>query len=68
MPPVSDDGVPLQLRYQGRAGQRDSAPHIEISGAFDAPQGAYHWLNDMLVFGLGAPTAAGVRYELFHFA
>ena len=64
----TDDGVPLPLRYQGRATQRDGKPHIEISGSFDAPQGAYHWLNDILVFGLGTRTTDGIRYELFHFA
>ncbi|MFT4048064.1 MAG: DUF3237 family protein [Solimonas sp.] len=64
----TNDGVPLQLRYQGRGSQRDGQPHVEIGGAFDAPQGPYHWLNDILVFGLGTRTAAGVRYELFHFA
>ncbi|HEY9547253.1 MAG TPA: DUF3237 domain-containing protein [Solimonas sp.] len=63
----TDDGVPLHLRYQGRASQRDGKPHIEISGGIEAPAGAYAWLNDLLVFGLGAQTGAGVRYELFHF-
>ncbi|NGY03972.1 DUF3237 domain-containing protein [Solimonas terrae] len=64
----TDDGVPLQLQYEGRASQRDGQPHIEISGSFEAPRGAYAWLNDILVFGLGAQTAGGVRYELFHFS
>lgn len=64
----TDDGVPLQLRYQGRASQHNGQPRIEISGCFDAPAGAYGWLNDILVFGLGAQTASGVRYQLFHFA
>lgn len=64
----TDDGVPMQLRYEGRASQRDGQPHIEISGSFDAPCGDYAWLNDILVFGLGVQTAKGVRYELFHFS
>jgi hypothetical protein len=64
----TDDGVPLRLCYQGRATQRDGRLHIAINGTIDAPQGPYHWLNDILVFGLGAQIAGGVRYELFHFA
>ncbi|HET8883710.1 MAG TPA: DUF3237 domain-containing protein [Solimonas sp.] len=64
----TDDGVPLHLRYEGRAGQRDGAARIEIGGRFDAPAGRYGWLNDILVFGLGAQIGGGVRYELFHFA
>jgi hypothetical protein len=64
----TEDGVPLHLAYQGRAGQRDGAARIEIGGRFDAPAGRYGWLNDILVFGLGTPIDGGVRYELFHFA
>jgi len=64
----TEDGVPLQLRYQGRAGERAGKPRVEISGTFDAPAGPYEWLNDILVFGLGTPTASGVRYALYQFA
>jgi len=64
----TDDGVSLLLRYGGRASQRDGAPRIEVAGSFEAPEGAYAWLNDIQAFGLGAPLADGVRYRFFCFA
>lgn len=63
----TDDGVTLLLRYQGRASQRDGHAHIEVAGQLDAPDGAYGWLNQLQVFGLGTPTDDGVRYQFYRF-
>ena len=63
----TDDGVPILYQYSGRACQIDGKTRIEIAGAFDAPAGAYSWLNDVQAFGLGVPIAGGVRYQLYRF-
>jgi hypothetical protein len=63
----TDDGVPILFQYSGTASQIDGKARIEIAGAFDAPAGAYGWLNDVQAFGLGFPIAAGVRYQLYRF-
>lgn len=63
----TDDGVTLLFRYTGRASQREGQPRIEVAGSFDAPDGAYGWLNHVQVFGLGAPSPEGVSYHLYHF-
>jgi hypothetical protein len=63
----TDDGVTILFRYTGRAGQRDGKPRIEVAGSFDAPTGAYEWLNTIQAFGLGTPTHDGVRYDFFYF-
>jgi hypothetical protein len=63
----SDDGVPILFQYSGRAFQIDGKARIEIAGAFDAPAGAYSWLNDVQAFGSGVAIAAGVRYQLYRF-
>jgi hypothetical protein len=61
------DGVGILFRYTGKASRRGDQPHIEVAGSFDAPSGAYGWLNDIQAFGLGVPLSEGVRYQFFHF-
>jgi hypothetical protein len=61
------DGVTLLFRYQGKASQRADKPRIEVAGSFDAPAGAYAWLNDVQTFGLGVPLPDGVRYHFYRF-
>jgi hypothetical protein len=63
----TDDGVTILFRYAGKASLRAGQPHIEVTGSFDAPDGPYGWLNDVLAFGLGTPISEGVRYDLFRF-
>jgi hypothetical protein len=63
----TDDGVKILLRYGGRASRRGDEPRVEIAGSFEAPQGRYEWLNSIQAFGLGSPTADGVRYQLYRF-
>ena len=63
----TDDGVTLLFRYTGRASQRAGQPRIEVAGSFDAPDGAYGWLNHVQAFGLGVPSPAGVSYHLYRF-
>jgi hypothetical protein len=64
----TDDGVTILLRYSGTASARaDGVVRIEVAGRFEAPPGAYAWLNPLQAFGLGAPTPNGVRYQFYHF-
>jgi Protein of unknown function (DUF3237) len=63
----TDDGVTILFRYVGKASQVDGTPRIEVSGSFDAPPGAYDWLNDVQAFGLGIVIPDGVRYHFFCF-
>jgi Protein of unknown function (DUF3237) len=63
----TDDGVTILFRYVGKASQVAGTPRIEVSGSFDAPPGAYDWLNDVQTTGLGVVIPDGVRYHFFRF-
>jgi len=63
----TEDGATLLFRYTGRASQRAGQSRIEVTGSFDAPDGAYGWLNHVQAFGLGVPTPDGVSYRFYHF-
>lgn len=63
----TEDGVILPFRYGGRASEREGRPRIEVGGCFEAPPGAYDWLNAVQAFGLGMTTPEGVDYQLFRF-
>jgi hypothetical protein len=64
----TDDGTTILLRYGGKASQRaDGAVRIEVAATFEAPPGDYAWLNSIQAFGLGTPTADGVRYHFYRF-
>ena len=63
----TDDEVTIAFRYSGFASQRKDGVRIEIAGHFEAPEGAYDWLNSIQAFGLGAPTEDGVHYRIFCF-
>jgi len=64
----TDDGVNLLLRYVGRTTIVDGQPRIRVCGTFEAPEGRYGWLNGVVGFALGTPTADGVRYDFHQFA
>jgi hypothetical protein len=61
------DGVNILLQYTGRASQVEGKPRIEVAGTFEAPQGAYAWLNDLQAFGRGEPLPDGARYYFYRF-
>jgi hypothetical protein len=61
------DGATLLFRYSGRASQIDGKTRIDVAGTFEAPQGAYAWLNDVQTFGRGVPNPEGVRYHFYRF-
>lgn len=61
------EDVVIAFRYTGRASLREGQPRIEVAGSFEAPEGAYAWLNAVQAFGLGFPVADGVRYEFYRF-
>ena len=62
------DGATVLFRYSGRACVIDGKLRIEVAGAFEAPQGAYAWLNDVQTFGRGALIPEGVRYHFYRFS
>src|SRR5690606_34841105 len=41
----TDDGVTVLFRYTGRVTASGTTPRMEVAGTFDAPEGAYAWLN-----------------------
>lgn len=62
------DGTTILFQYTGRAHQTDGKLRLEVIGNFDAPAGAYDWLNDVQTFGLGALLPDGsVRYRFYRF-
>jgi len=63
----TDDGVTIPFSYVGRASQKDGEPRIEVAGSFEAPSGAYGWLNDLQVFGRGSAIPEAVVYRMFRF-
>jgi hypothetical protein len=63
----TDDGVTIPYRYGGRVSEREGKPRVEVAGIFEAPQGAYAWLNGVQAFGLGMGTSDSVEYNLFRF-
>ena len=63
----TDDGIDILFEYSGRACQTASRVRIDVAGTFDAPAGAYGWLNDVQTFGCGAHGPDGVCYYFYRF-
>jgi hypothetical protein len=63
----TEDGVGILLQYSGRASRNSAGTRIDVAGTFEAPAGAYEWLNDVQAFGRGVHGADSVRYEFYRF-
>jgi Protein of unknown function (DUF3237) len=61
------DGISLLFQYAGRAFQSGPQVRLEVAGTFEAPKGAYEWLNTVQAFGQGAVSNDWVRYRFFRF-
>jgi hypothetical protein len=61
------DAAIILFQYSGRTSQDDGRLRIEAAGTFDAPEGAYGWLNDVQTFGRGAVGPDGVCYHFYRF-
>lgn len=61
----ADDGVPILLAYRGVAPLQGDPPRARVSGHFEAPAGAYDWLNGVHAVGLGEGSENLARYRFF---
>jgi hypothetical protein len=57
----------LILTLETRLKQSVIATPLGDRMIFDAPAGAFGWLNDIQAFGMGVPIRDGVRYQFFYF-
>jgi hypothetical protein len=61
----TDDGVPILFAYRGVAPLQGDPQRARVSGQFEAPAGAYDWLNGVHAVGFGEGDGNLARYRFF---
>lgn len=61
----TDDGVPILMSYTGVYSSAYPAGSWMTATVFEAPDGAYAWLNEVQAVGIGRMAGGGAEYKVY---